>query len=124
MTLSWHRTSPIRSFQQQKLSLVFHLSLFDLPHRQAGSPFNPSPYQGEGNRERLITLKVYDILGKEVATLVNEEKPAGNYEIEFSAGQESFPVLPSGVYFYQLNSHPSTGSGRQFVETKKMLLLK
>jgi hypothetical protein len=69
-------------------------------------------------------LKVYDVLGNEIATLVNEEKPAGNYEIVFSVGQESFPVLPSGVYFYQLSSRPSTGSGRQFVETKKMLLLK
>ncbi len=60
----------------------------------------------------MVTLKVYDILGNEVATLVNEEKPAGTYEVEFNASG-----LPSGVYFYQLK----TGS---FVETKKMLLLK
>ena len=49
------------------------------------SPFNPSPYQGEGQRERLVTLKVYDILGKEIATLVNEEQPPGIYEVEFNA---------------------------------------
>ncbi len=49
------------------------------------SPLNPSPYQGEGNRERLVTLKVYDVLGNEIATLVNEDKPAGEYEVKFSA---------------------------------------
>jgi hypothetical protein len=69
-----------------------------------------------------VTLKVYDILGNEIATLVNEEKPAGEYEVEFSAiGGSGFGGnaynLPSGVYFYLLKA----GS---FVETKKMLLLK
>ncbi len=76
------------------------------------SPLNPSPYQGEGQRERLISLQVYDVLGNEVATLVNEEKPAGEYEVEWNASD-----LPSGIYFYKLQS----GS---FGETKKMLLLK
>ena len=86
------------------------------------SPLNPSPYQGEGQRERLITLKVYDVLGNEIATLVNEEKPAGTYEVEFSAiggsasGGNAYN-LPSGIYFYRLR----TGS---FVETKKMVLMK
>ena len=59
-----------------------------------------------------VTLKVFDVLGNEVATLVNEEKPAGVYEIDFSASQ-----LTSGVYFYTIIA----GS---FVETKKMILLK
>ena len=79
------------------------------------SPLNPSPYQGEGNRERLITLKVYDVLGSEIATLVNEESATGGpaiYEIEFDASS-----LPSGIYFYQLR----TGN---FIDTKKMILLK
>jgi hypothetical protein len=77
------------------------------------NPFNPSsvisyqlPVGGD------VTLKIYDVLGNEIATLVNEYKPAGKYEVEFSAAS-----LPSGVYFYQLKA----GS---FVETKKMLLLK
>jgi hypothetical protein len=86
------------------------------------SPLNPSPYQGEGHRERLITLKVFDVLGCEVATLVDEEKPAGSYEVEFSAigGSASggnASSLPSGVYFYQLKAD-------SFIETKKMILLK
>jgi hypothetical protein len=58
------------------------------------------------------TLKVYDVLGKEVATLVDEFKPAGSYELEFDANN-----LPSGVYFYQLKS-----SG--FSHIKKMMLLR
>jgi hypothetical protein len=59
-----------------------------------------------------VTLKVYDVLGNEVASLVNDEKPAGSYEIEFNAAS-----LPSGIYFYKLQA----GS---FVETKKMVLMK
>jgi hypothetical protein len=55
---------------------------------------------------------VYDILGNEIETLVNEEKPAGNYELTWYAEN-----LPSGVYFYQLRAG-------NFVETKKMILLK
>jgi hypothetical protein len=60
----------------------------------------------------LTTLKVYDILGNEVATLVKEEKPAGNYEVEFIARD-----LVSGVYFYQLEAG-------NFFETKKMVYLR
>jgi hypothetical protein len=54
------------------------------------------------------------VLGREVATLVNEEKPAGNYEITFNAELYN---LTSGVYFYRLTS-------RNFSETKKLLLLR
>ncbi len=81
------------------------------------NPFNPStkirysiPNVGSGLAQTV--LKVYDILGNEVATIVNEEKPAGVYEVEFDASQ-----LSSGIYFYRLTS----GS---FVETKKMTVLK
>ncbi len=60
----------------------------------------------------ITSLKVYDILGKEVATLVNEEKQAGNYEVNFDAA-----LLSSGTYFYRL-------SAENFSEVKKMILLK
>ena len=77
------------------------------------NPFNPSTTIGyqlaQGSK---VTLKVYNVLGKEILTLIDEYKPRGRYEKEFSAVK-----LPSGVYFYQL----SAGS---FVETKKMLLIK
>ena len=71
---------------------------------------------------KFVQLKVFDILGNEIATLVDEYKPAGSYEVEFSAvggsasGGDTYN-LPGGVYFYQIKA----GS---FVETKKMLLLR
>ncbi|HSL89229.1 MAG TPA: T9SS type A sorting domain-containing protein [Ignavibacteriaceae bacterium] len=82
------------------------------------NPFNPSTsISWQSPVGSWQTLKVYDVLGNEIATLVDEYKPAGAYEVEFNIGQESFPVLTSGVYFYQLKA----GS---FIETKKMLLIK
>jgi len=92
------------------------------------NPFNPTtkikfeiPGQAR-NDNALVTLKVYDILGKEVATLVNEEKSTGEYEVEFSAigGSASggdVSILPSGIYFYQMKA----GS---FIQTNKMVLMK
>lgn len=77
------------------------------------NPFNPSTKIKYAITEQaFISLKVYDALGNEVSTLVNEVKPTGNYEVEFNG-----TGLSSGVYFYKLNA----GS---FVETKKMVLLK
>lgn len=88
------------------------LYTFEL-HQNYPNPFNPStkiswqsPVSGHQS------LKVYDVLGNEVATLVNEYKPAGSYEVEFNADK-----LPSGFYFYQLN----IGT---YQETRKMILLK
>ena len=82
------------------------------------NPFNPEtkikfeiPGQAR-NDNSLVTLKVYDILGKEVATLINEEKVTGDYEVEFNGSN-----FPSGIYFYKLKAG-------NFVETKKMILLK
>jgi hypothetical protein len=64
-----------------------------------------------------VQLKVYDVLGNEVATLVDEYKPAGSYEIDFNVGRDSSPALASGMYLYRLQ----TGN---YVETRKMILLK
>ncbi|MBE0651929.1 MAG: T9SS type A sorting domain-containing protein [Bacteroidales bacterium] len=77
------------------------------------NPFNPSTkiQYAIGSRQ-LVTLKIYDILGNEVATLVNEEKLAGEYNVQFDG-----IGLSSGIYFYQLNA----GS---FLQTKKMIFLK
>ncbi len=77
------------------------------------NPFNPSTRIDYSiPRSSFVTLKVYDILGREVATLVNEEKPAGNYEVEFNGSN-----LSSGVYFYRIEAE-------SFVSTKKLVLLK
>ena len=76
-----------------------------------------------------VTLKVYDILGNEIATLVNEEKPAGTYEVEFNShsGLSGIRDLPSGIYFYQLlvsAGRSPDGKAGSFIQTKKMVLLK
>ncbi len=93
------------------------------------NPFNPAtkiqysipvvaalsqtPSLGEGAVEgRLVTLTVYNILGREVATLVNEQQLPGNYEVEWDATNQ-----PSGVYFYKILAG-------EFIDTKKMLLIK
>ena len=77
------------------------------------NPFNPVtrisyslPQPGS------VTLKVYDVLGSEVATLLNDEKPSGSYDVEFDA-----IGLPSGIYFYQLKTS-------NYIVTNKMILLK
>jgi photosystem II stability/assembly factor-like uncharacterized protein len=82
------------------------------------NPFNPRTVIGYSllkNGE--VTLKVYDILGKEVATLVNEKQSAGVYEVQFPNVQSANVQFPSGVYFYKLQAGDIT-------ETKKMLLIK
>ena len=77
------------------------------------NPFNPSTTIKYSVKENvLVSLKLYDVLGNEVATLVNEIKPKGAYTFNFNASS-----LPSGVYFYKLNAG-------NFTETKKMILLK
>ncbi len=77
------------------------------------NPFNPTTtISFEISHQSYITLKVYNVLGKEVATLLNGEKSAGKYNVEFNAGG-----LASGVYFYKLQA----GS---FVQTKKLILMK
>jgi hypothetical protein len=101
------------------------------------NPFNPStkikftipsviatPLE-RGKQSQFISLKVYDVLGNEIAILVNEEKPAGSYEVEFNIHSDEGQNLPSGVYFYQLRSGGlETSSGQGFIQTKKMILMK
>jgi photosystem II stability/assembly factor-like uncharacterized protein len=77
------------------------------------NPFNPSTtIQYAISSRQFVTLKIYNILGKEIATLVNEEKQTGIYEMTWNAEN-----LPSGIYFYQLRAG-------NFIQTRKMLLLK
>ena len=88
-----------------QLGIFYSLKLFNL--------FNPTTtilYQV--SELSLVTVKVYDVLGNEISTLINEEKPAGAYEVKFRAAD-----LPSGIYFYKLNAG-------KFTKTNKMILLK
>ena len=77
------------------------------------NPFNPvTKISYEIPKSGLVTLKVYDILGKEIATLVNEVKNPGSFVVDFNGSS-----LSSGIYFYRLESNG-------FVSTKKMMLIK
>jgi hypothetical protein len=77
------------------------------------NPFNPTTkIKYQIPELSFVILKVYDVLGSEIATLANEKKSVGSYEVEFDASN-----LPSGIYFYKLQAG-------DFIETKKMLLLK
>lgn len=79
------------------------------------NPFNPSTtikYSIPSNSNGLVTLKIYNIIGKEIATLVNQYQASGNYSIKFNASN-----IPSGLYFYKL-------SAPGFTQTKKMQLIK
>jgi len=77
------------------------------------NPFNPSTtIKYQIPQYGFITLKVYDILGKEVAILVNEEKQSGSYEVEFNGA-----YLSSGIYIYRITSG-------NFTSSKKLILLK
>jgi len=77
------------------------------------NPFNPSTtIKFQIVEHGFVNLKIYDVLGNEIATLTSEEKSAGSYEVEFNGTE-----LTSGIYFYQLRAG-------NFVETKKMVLLK
>jgi photosystem II stability/assembly factor-like uncharacterized protein len=77
------------------------------------NPFNPvTSLQYTVGSRQFVTIKIYDLLGREIATLINEEKPAGEYKVEFNAAN-----LPSGIYFYRIKA----GS---YINTKKMVLLK
>jgi hypothetical protein len=112
-TISFHLTGNTDVKDEIGLPAKFSLS------QNFPNPFNPitrikysiaGPVNGTGTQ--FVILKIYNVLGKEIATLVNEEKQAGSYKIEFDAGN-----LSSGIYFYSLNAGT-------FKETKKMILLR
>jgi hypothetical protein len=77
------------------------------------NPFNPSTHIAFAvPKTTRVQLRILDALGREIALLVNGEKPAGIYEMRWEAG-----IYPSGIYFYRLRAG-------EYVETKKMILLK
>jgi hypothetical protein len=92
-----------------EISTLFEFAL----HQNYPNPFNPATkITWQTPVSIWQTLKIYDVLGNELTTLVDEYKPAGNYEVEFDAAH-----LPSGVYFYRLQAG-------NFTETKKLILMR
>jgi len=112
--------STISNFENE--NLLNHPLEFDLLQNYP-NPFNPSTtIKYQLPEMSFVVIKVFDILGREVTTLVNEEKPAGSYEVQFTANGLSSGIsarggYASGIYFYQLKAG-------DYNETKKMILLK
>ncbi|MEX2089527.1 MAG: T9SS type A sorting domain-containing protein, partial [Bacteroidota bacterium] len=109
--------SPITGVETADLSVP---SVYTLGQNYP-NPFNPSTTIQYGlPTQSMVTLKVYDVVGRVVATLVNGEIPSGSHEVAFNAH-----TLASGLYFYRLSATPIHGGGQgPFVATKKLVLLK
>lgn len=112
------------SYSEIKQISVALPTLFEL-FQNYPNPFNPSTIiKYNLNTDNFISLKIFDILGCEVATLVNGFQTAGHHYVEFNSNQtKSNRLLSSGIYYYVINAYSSDGT-RNFSETKKMLLLK
>jgi hypothetical protein len=113
MDVKFKNGNPVKTEDEEGELFAFRLE------QNYPNPFNPStkikftiPVILSGVERSITTLKVFDVLGNEVSTLVNEHKPAGEYEIDFDG-----TGLPSGIYFYKLKA----GS---YVQSRKMVLLK
>jgi photosystem II stability/assembly factor-like uncharacterized protein len=110
-----YKTLPTEFVLEQNYPNPFNPSTkikYSIPTTPASLPL----LNKEGIEGWSFTLKVYDVLGKEVATLVDEYRPAGTYEIEFNS-----KTLSSGIYFYRLSA---TGGDGYFIQTKKMVIIK
>ncbi len=101
------RINYVVSVDENVIATVYKL------HQNFPNPFNPTTtIKYQIPELSIVTIKIYDILGNELASLINEEKPAGNFEVEFNA-----TALSSGIYYYKLVAG-------DFVDVKKMILLK
>ena len=108
---SWNGALPVESEGTTGIPEKYYL------YQNYPNPFNPNTNLEFGISELgFVSLKVYNASGKEVATLVNEIKPAGYYSVNFNASN-----LSSGVYFYRINAERR---GSNFVSVKKMTLVK
>jgi hypothetical protein len=85
------------------------------------NPFNPSTaISFQLSAVSAVSLKVFDLLGREVAVLVDETRQPGSYSVQWNA-----LAMPSGIYFYRLQARPlSGGQNAEYVETRKMVLVK
>jgi hypothetical protein len=106
---SIYKYSPITSVNISKKELPINYSL----NQNFPNPFNPTTTINYSvPKSSFVTIKIYDVLGREVTTLVNENKPIGNYSVQFNAAK-----LTSGIYFYRMQAG-------DFVQTKKLVVLK
>jgi hypothetical protein len=98
--------NPILTSVQSENQIPANIELY----QNYPNPFNPTTsIKYSIDRRQLVTIKIYDLLGNELSTLVNEEKPVGNYKVDFDATE-----IASGIYFYKLLTS-------EFLITKKMI---
>ena len=108
----WYFTTVTTSVEDVNLPTKFIL------YQNYPNPFNPSTtIKFKLPEDGFTTLKIYDLFGKEVATLINDKLSAGTYEVKFSSDDLKDKSLSSGIYFYQLKSG-------KYSDSKKMILLK
>lgn len=89
------------------------------------NPFNPTTdFRFQIADVGFVTLKVYDEIGREVATLVNGVKQPGEYTVQWNPSTSSGQGMASGIYFYRLEATSLTDPAKSFVQTRKMLLIK
>jgi hypothetical protein len=89
------------------------------------NPFNPvTTIRFSIAQRSYTTLEVFDVLGREVATLVNEWKESGSYKIAFDIRNSTFGILTSGMYFCRMSASGGPGQTGRFVEVKRMILLR
>jgi hypothetical protein len=89
------------------------------------NPFNPSTnIKFQIVKNGFVTIKIYDLLGKEIITLINKNLQAGTYEIPFSISQYSDCKLSSGIYFYRIQVEDLIDKSLNYIKTKSMVLVK
>ncbi|MBI5215116.1 MAG: T9SS type A sorting domain-containing protein [Ignavibacteriae bacterium] len=117
---AWKVSHPLAVGNGKELPTEFGLS------QNYPNPFNPTTvisYQLPV--DSWVTLKVYNVLGEEVATLVDGLQVAGYRMYEWNATSSNGQPLPSGIYFYKLSAgNPSSGTGQGFTDTKKLMLMR
>lgn len=102
-------SNPLVSVSKNKIDIPSKFRL----NQNYPNPFNPATIINYSIPEKsFVSLKIFDVLGREVSVLVNKEQPVGNYELEFDASQ-----LTSGIYFYRIQAG-------KYIETKKLVVLK
>ena len=122
---NWRASQKIHGEPGVRIVSVRHDNVMSQPAKFAllqnyPNPFNPSTAISFSLPSKsYVQLKVFDMMGREVATLVNEELAAGNHSRQWNASN-----ISSGVYFYRLSVRTPSGQSGSFVETKKLVLLR
>ena len=117
MVIILYTTNGGVTFIEEETTLPTQFSL----EQNYPNPFNPeTKIKYSVPQTSQVQIKVFDVLGNEIETLVNEEKPVGTYELTWNAANlpsRQGSALTSGVYFYQLKAG-------EYAQTKKMILIK